>query len=107
MVNQALHNNPDYQAQSIITRNQPTKHWACPVYYSNTGAKQSIDLLLKGEDKITWTGSLTNELGRITQGIGKYRPIDKKIEGKNTIKIPTNVKITYANFVCDIRPPKK
>ena len=106
MVNQELHNNSDYQAQSTIARDQPTKHWACPVYHSNTGAKQSIDLLLKGEDKVTWTGSLINELGRLTQGIGKYRPIDNKIEGTNTIvfvkhnKIPSNGKLlTQISFV--------
>ena len=36
-------------------------------------------MLLNGEDKETWTGSLTNELGRLVQGIGKNRPSDKKV----------------------------
>ena len=113
MVNQALHNNSGYQAQSMIAHEEPTEHWAYPVYHSDTGAKQSIDLLLKGEYKITWTGSLTSELGRLAQEIGKCWHIDKKIEGINTRvfvkrnRIPSNTKITYANFVSDVRAQKK
>ena len=57
--------------------------------------------------------TLTNELGRLAQGIGKNRPPDQLIIGTNTLLfvqrnyIPYTAKITYANFVCDIKPHKK
>ena len=113
MVNQALHSNPDHHAQSVIANHIPARHWTCPVYHEDTGVKQSIDLLLKGTDSPRWIRSLSNELGRLAQGIGQQRDAHDKMEGTNTIvfvnrhQIPTNAKITYANFVCDIRQHEK
>ena len=85
LVNQALHGDPDFQAQSVTTTPHAHKQWACPVYHDDTGVKQSIDALLKGIDSIQWNKSLTNELGRLAQGIGKNRPSIERIEGTNTI----------------------
>jgi hypothetical protein len=70
-------------------------------------------MLLKGEDKHIWSRSLTNEFGRLAQGIGKDRPHTQQIKGTDTIafihrsQIPTAAKVTYANFITDIRPHKK
>ena len=67
--------------------------------------KQSINNLLKGENKITWQQGLNNELGSLANGY-------KKVKGTNTIAfihkqdIPNNKKVTYANMVCDYRPLK-
>ena len=64
---------------------------------------------MRGQKSLTWTTSLTNEIGRLTQGIGKNRPAHKKIKGTNTLnfikrrQVPWNAKFTYANFVCDIK----
>ena len=89
------------------------KQWAYPVYHHDTGETQSIDALLKGMDSVQWNKSLTNELRRRAQGIGLTRLAIEQIEGTNTIifvkkqQIPNNAKVTYANFVSDIRPHKK
>ena len=67
--------------------------------------KQSIDNLLKGENKKTWQQGLSNALGRLANGY-------EKIKGTNTIAfihkqdIPNNKKVTYPNMVCDYRPLK-
>ena len=59
-----------------------------------------------------WKTSLTNDIGRLAQGIGKNRPAHEKIKGTNTINIikrrqvPRNEKITYSTFVCGIRTQK-
>ena len=83
------------------------------VYHPETGAKQSLDLSLKENDHTIWTKSLSNEFGRLTQGIGKTRAPANKIEDTNKIvfvkrnKIPTTAKITYVSFVCDIKTKMK
>ena len=70
-------------------------------------------MLLSGSDSVTWTKSLTNKLGRLAQGIGKDCPVAQQIKGTDNIvfvkrsQIPTTAKITYANFITDIRPQKK
>ena len=48
-------------------------HIANHVYHHDTGTKQSIDALLEGQDTDTWTTSLSNEFGRLAQGVGKNR----------------------------------
>ena len=54
-----------------------------------------------------WLRGLDNELGRLSQG---FQP--NNIVGTNTLRfvkkstIPLGRKITYANFVCDLRPLK-
>ena len=68
------------------------------------GKKLSLDKLIK-KDKV-WETSLSNELGRVMQGVGN------RIQGTDTMEfvhrreIPNHKKITYANFVCDYRPLK-
>ena len=52
-----------------------------------------------------WVTALTNEFGRLVDGIGSRIPI-----GTNVIKfisreqVPRRRKVTYVNMVCDIRP---
>ena len=79
LVNQALHNRSQYQAQSMVEIDK-LKHWACPVYHPEIGATLSINFLLKVHDTVTWTASLTNELGRLPPGVEKDRPERKKLE---------------------------
>ena len=105
-------NNSHFQVQSVQNVEEYKGHWACPVYHPETGNKRSLDALLRGQQSLTLTTSLTNEIGRLTQGIGKNRPSHNKIEGTNTpnfIKlrqVPWNAKVTYANFMCDIKTKK-
>ena len=69
-----------------------------------TGRKQSIDTLLE-KNPLIWKTALSNELGRLSQGI-------RDIEGNDVIdfikydEVPKNRIVTYANMVCDIRPLK-
>ena len=105
-------NNSHFQAQSVQNVEDYQGRWACPVYHPETEYKQSLYALFRVQQSITWNTSLTNEIGRLTQGIGKNRPAHKKIEGTNTPKsikrrqVPWNAKVTYANFVCDIKTQK-
>ena len=60
----------------------------------------NIDMLIRQDPK-TWKRSVSNELGRMTQGI-------RNVKGNNVMvfitksEVPKNVKITYGNMVCDI-----
>ena len=71
-----------------------------------TGQAQEYLHLIKGDDKDTWETSSTNNLGRLTQGVGN------RIEGTNTINfrqksaVPKNKKVTYGRLVCDSKEDK-
>ena len=73
--------------------------------FTQKGKKKSIDNLLQ-DDYIIWGCSLTNELGRLSQGINN-------IEGNNALifipksEVPWGKKVAYANMICDYRPLKK
>ena len=72
----------------------------------------NIDKLISVPDKDIWTTYLSNELGRCAQGVGKHRPLHQQVSGTNTIffipqsQVPFGEKVTYANFITDIRPLK-
>jgi hypothetical protein len=77
------------------------------------GKQGSLKKLLLGPDGKTWERSLTNEWGRLlSHGIGTSRPLAEQIEGTGTIffikksQVPKDRKVTYANFICNIRPQK-
>jgi len=67
----------------------------------------SMNSLLTGPDSTIWTTALSNELGRLAQGIGD------RVVGTDTIdfimkqEVPKGKKVTYANFICDHRPLKE
>ena len=71
--------------------------------YEN-GQKLNLDKLLK-KDKI-WITSLSNELGRVMQGVGNRITGTDTMEFVKKENIPNHKRITYANFVCDYRPLK-
>ena len=95
-------------AQSI--HHDPTI--AGKMYHPETGKVENIDSLLSGPDSLIWTKSLSNEWGRCTQGLHKSRSISERIAGNNTMvfilphQVPAGCKVTYANFVCTMRPGK-
>ena len=101
-------NNPLQPQARILRReanNQPNHNKMSAQHIYAGATKETIDTLLKGQNKTIWQQALTNELGRLAQGIDK-------ITGTNTLQfikkesIPKNNKITYANIVCDYRPLK-
>ena len=68
----------------------------------------NMDKLLTGQDGATWQKSISNEIDRLAQGVGKSISSAEQIYGTNTIffipksKIPEGEIVTYANFNCDI-----
>ena len=73
--------------------------------FDNYGRKQSLDKLLNGPMKQTWQTALTNELGRLAQGINDVKGNDV-VDFIDYKDVPQNKIVTYANMVCDIRPLK-
>ena len=78
----------------------------CLHIFNAQGKKLSIDALLDGDDKATWTNSLSNEWARLAQGN------KRGIKGTSTInfiyrrQVPKGRDVTYATFVCDHKPLK-
>ena len=69
--------NSYFQAQSVQNVEDYQGRWACPVYHPETVHNKSLDALLRGQQSLTCTTSLTNDIGRLTQGIGKNRSAHK------------------------------
>jgi hypothetical protein len=82
------------------------------MYNPTTGKPENIDSLLNGPDSERWYKSLSNEWGRCTQGLHLHRTISEQISGNNTMffifpnQVPAGRKVTYAQFVCTMRPGK-
>ena len=82
------------------------------MYNPDTGRAETIDSLLSGPDSLIWTKSLSNEWGRCTQGLKKSRSLSEQISGNHTMvfikphQVPAGRKVTYATFVCTMRPGK-
>ena len=64
----------------------------------------SIDSLLRDKPEI-WIQSVSNELGRLTQGIADVHGNDA-MEFILKSKVTSHKKVIYANMVCDVRPKK-
>ena len=60
-----------------------------------------MESLLRGENKLLWDRSLSNEFGRLAQG-NKYDVVATDIiEFIFSHEVPSNKGVTYASFVCD------
>ena len=96
---QKLPNNPPnyYNVTITLRQVQMMQQQLCRIYYTN-GHKESLDLLLRGMNSVTWWTGLTNEIGCIAQGI-------KIITGSDVVDfifktdIPKHNVVTYANIV--------
>ena len=66
--------------------------------YDDNGKKQSIDDLLKGKMKPTWKLVLSNEIGRLAQGVGDRVAGTDTIDFIHKSEVPANKKVTYANL---------
>ena len=72
----------------------------------NTGKTQGYTQLIRGPDKGTWTIALSNDIGRLAQGVGNI------IKGTNIIffiyrsGVPAVQKVTYGRVAVSIRPNK-
>ena len=81
-------------------------------FYGGLQKQGKINKIVAVPDGPTCNLSLANKFGILCTGIGKTRPKADRIEGTGTIffttkdKTPKDRKITYANFICNIRPKK-
>jgi hypothetical protein len=73
--------------------------------FDTTGKKQTIDSLLRS-NPVTWKPALSNEIGRLAQGIQDAKGNDA-LEFVPITDVSKNKKVAYANMVCDHRPLKK
>ena len=73
--------------------------------FNEEGKKETVDSLLVGPMASTWKQSLSNELGRLAQGIRNI-PGNDVIDFISFFDVPRHKKVTYANMVCDYRPLK-
>ena len=64
-----------------------------------------MDSLLKGKAAKIWGTSLSNELGRLAQGIRNIKGNDV-IDFISIKDVPSHKKVTYANMVCNYIPLK-
>ena len=75
-----------------------THHLTNHVFNPDIGNKLSIERLIKGPDAATWNHSLTNEFGRLVQGVGHLRKPLEQVRSTNTLffiprsKVPNNAK---------------
>ncbi len=77
------------------------------------GKQGSIKMLLNGPDATIWEHGLANKWGHLlSHGLGLDRSPKDRITGTGMVffiaksHIPPKRKVTYANFVCNIRPKK-
>ena len=73
--------------------------------FNTNGHKESIDSLLKGSQSKTCSASLSNELGRLAQGINNVRGNDV-VDFIHKSDVSTSRVVTYTNMICDYRPHK-
>jgi hypothetical protein len=82
------------------------------MFNPTTGPAETIETLLSGPGALVWTTSLANEWGRSTRGISTNRTAKTTIKGDHAMvfikphQVPHGRKVTYANFVCSMRPGK-
>jgi hypothetical protein len=111
---QITHPNQFAPLAQTATSGRYANHIAALANSPPTAGKQgSLKKLLLGPEAKIWERSLANEWGRLlSHGIGTSRPANEQIKGTSTIvfitktQVPQDRKVTYANFICNIRPQK-
>ena len=116
--------NISYQHYHTSTYNQPLAQCATNERYVHhiaalataspmAGKQGSLTKLLRGPDATIWERSLANEWGRLlAHGLGISRPAAEQVKGTGTVffikkaQVPKDHRVTYANFICNIRPQK-
>ena len=71
--------------------------------YDANGKRLSLDALLNGDQKEIWIQANSNEIGRLAQGNVHGVKSTDTMDFIFKHEVPAHKKITYANFVCDIR----
>ena len=69
--------------------------------------KKLSTCMVPRQSKEIWKKSLTNEFGRLANGVGTRMPHGTNIiKFVNKSQVPRDRTVTYGNVVCDIRPRK-
>ena len=63
-----------------------------------------MDALFSGQDSTTWERSLSNEWGRLAAGNVHGAKGTKTIAFIHKSEVPHGRDVTYATFVCDVKP---
>ena len=66
----------------------------------------TLEQLLQGKDKEIWNKAQSMEIGRLAQGNIHGVTSSDTIDFICKCDVPSNEKVTYAQFVCDHRPLK-
>jgi hypothetical protein len=74
--------------------------------FDSNGKKETIDTLLAGKDSDVWDRALSNEFGRLAQGIDDRVVATDTIDFIHKSAVPAHKIVTYGNCVCDYRPLK-
>ena len=78
------------------------------VFHHVSGKKEKVDKLLNRKDEATWYRSLSNELNRLVQGVGKSRAPSEKVYGTIFFiphhKVHHDSNVIYAKFISNIIP---
>ena len=71
------------------------------------GSELEYRHLLKTTEKDKWITALSNDLGRLSQGVGKRIPTgNETIRWIRVSDVPAHKKVTYARLVASLRPHK-
>ena len=96
--------------KAVAARNLHAQHLfshpTCYHIYDPSGNRLTIRKLLQGDDCDIWLKALSMEFGRLAQGNKYGVSSTDTFDFIHSIDIPSNEKVTYAQFVCDERPLK-
>ena len=79
---------------------------SCNHIYDDAGKKVTINSLLNDKMKNTWSVAIFNELGRLAQGVEDCVTATNNNSFIPKNQVPSNKKVSCANFICDYRPLK-
>ena len=98
--------NPFYHPPSRPLLAQHLSNHTLNYIFDASGKKLTLSELLQGPTNDIWSRSLSNELGRLTQGNDFGVSFSNFMRFIPHSSVPKDRKVTYANFVCDHRPLK-
>jgi hypothetical protein len=96
---------PNRQALQHVLTIPPFEFHAHHIFDSN-GKKETIDTLLAGPANDVWDRALSNEFGRLAQGIDDRVVATDTIDFIHKSDVPHTKIVTYGNCICDYRPLK-
>ena len=97
---------PSFNNNGSVLQNL-TRKWVAQHIFTKAGKKLGLNDLLSRPNATIWKRSISNELGRLSDGIPGCVRSTKAVKLIYKKYVPKNKKETYANMVCDYRPLKE